>query len=381
MKSIPNAHCCFDDVYDVLFHLLAVGLNQIELDVSRIDGLQQQDWERLFTLSSFHEVAALVSETLLANEEINIPIDVRLKFIGLQDIAEQSYNHQLNVLDDLLELFDSYDIPTMIIKGFSLAQYYPAPSHRKCGDIDIYQFGHQSQSDQLISQKYGLEIRNNIVGHHTNYQYREVSIENHYQFITTYFGRQSFEIESLMEIEADNSVQAKLGHYKILFPSPNLNAFFLPYHMSVHFRPDKVTFRQIIDWMMFLESEYDKVDWQKLQNYYKTYHLVDFVNAINGILIHYLGMPVKYASNYFRNELLEKRILYDMLKSSQDNQIDGVISNIKHKWDKYIRHGWKFHIFGRSAILELFKKVLAVLKHDNEEYVLFKSSSAKIELL
>lgn len=144
--------------YSLFFHLLDVGLNQAKVDTVRVNTIQQQDWDRLFSLAMHHEVGALLSDSLLTNESINIPVDVSLKFVGVQEMAERAYQHHQRVLRDLLALFSEHGIPTMIIKGFSLAQYYPFPSHRKSGDIDIYQFGHQQQADVLVSKLLGLRI-------------------------------------------------------------------------------------------------------------------------------------------------------------------------------------------------------------------------------
>lgn len=38
----------------------------------------------------------------------------------------------------------------MVLKGYGLGKNYPAPNHRPCGDIDIWNFGRQEEVDALI---------------------------------------------------------------------------------------------------------------------------------------------------------------------------------------------------------------------------------------
>lgn len=353
--------------YSLLFHFLKVGIKQAKTDLSCIYTVQQQEWERLFSLSTLHEVGALLADGFLMNESIDIPIDVRLKYVGIQEMSEQSYRHHRNVLSELLTLFSEKGIPTMVIKGFSLAQYYPFPSHRKCGDIDIYQFGHQPQSDQWVSELCGLEIRQYTVSHHTNYCYKGISVENHFQFVTTYYKGNSVELESLLENEAKNAVQASIPIPNVFFPSATLNAIFLTCHMAGHFREDRVTLRQILDWMLFLQKEYENVDWAFVQKVYNYYHLTEFVNAINGILIRLLDMPQHFAYKYVKNEQLEKKILKDTLMISNRNQREKeLFYNVRQEWHQYITSGWKYRLFNLCGTLKMIEKLWLYLRFPND---------------
>ena len=66
----------------------------------------------------------------------------------------------------------------------------------------------------------------------------------------------------MLEKEANEAIQSEINDHVIFFPSPTLNAIFLPYHMAGHFREERVTLRQILDWMMFLKNEYGNVEWR-----------------------------------------------------------------------------------------------------------------------
>lgn len=353
------------DYSEIILHLLAVGFNQRQLDIYKVNSLTDKDWDVLFLLANKHDIVALLSDIILENPSIGIPIDVRLKILGMQEIAEQSYYYHLDVLSELLAFFSTHKIPTMVIKGLSLSRYYPVPSHRKCGDIDIYQYGQQSLSDYIISQTFELAIKNTIAGHHTNYQYRNISIENHYQLITTYHGGVTLELEALLEKEASNAKEYEVNLQKVRYPSPTFNAIYLPYHMAVHFRSEKVTMRQVLDWMMFLKKEYENVDWLQVHEVYHRYNLSTFVNAINGVLIHYFGMSESQAYHYKKDERMEFRLLNDIIRVNGDYK-EGIINRINHLWFKYIKSGWKFKLFKKNGCITLFKKGFNLLFHHND---------------
>ncbi len=350
---------------EIILQLLAAGLNNKKLDIVKVNSISVKDWEEIFLLSKKYDIVALLSDVISENKAISVPIDVRLKILGMQEIVEQSYHYHLNVVSELLAFFSSHKIPTMVMKGLSLSRYYPVPSHRKCGDIDIYQYEQQSRSDQLITQKYGIPIKNTIAGHHTSYLFRNISIENHYQIITTYRGGLTIELEALLEMEALNASDYDIYQQKVKFPSPNFNAIFLPYHMAVHFQSEKVTIRQVLDWMLFLNNEYANVNWPLVSQAYDKFNLFSFINGINGVLIHHLGMSDSLAYQYKRDEQLENRLLIDILRPSSEYK-KNLINRVNHIWFKYVQSGWKFRLFKKHACIIFARKLVALILHHDD---------------
>ena len=367
MESKSNRLDSKDLIYDVFFQLIKSGLGISNMDVARMNSLGDKDWEYLFKLSCNHEVAALIADSFSRDAGVSVPIEVRLKFLGMQEIAERTYEWQLNVLEDLLEFFNVHEIPTMIFKGLSLSRYYPHASHRKHGDVDIYQFGYQPQSDYIVANKLGLVVRKYMVSHHTNYKYRDLSIENHYHFITTYYGGLSLGLESVLENFLDETVCVKIRGKDAQFPNPNFNAVYLVCHSAGHFRESKVSIRQMIDWMLFLRNEYENVDWAYVQRVYDKYNLTEYVNAINGILIDQLDMPQRFAYKYVKNERLERKILKDTLMfSANDSENRGVLGAIGQEWYQFIISGWKYHIFKQSGTLKMLEKLWFYIRHPED---------------
>jgi len=361
-------------INDAFFQLIKFGLRIGKVDNAKLSHLDDNDWDCLFRLSCNHDVAALVSDALSFSNDIPISIEERLKFIGMQEIYEKAYDNQIKIIAELLDFYNTYGIPTMIIKGISLSQYYPAPSHRKYGDVDIFQFGFQPKSDCLISNLLGIEVRQYKVSPHTNYKYKELSVENHFSFLMTYYGGNSSAIESLLEEELHQVMKSEINGRPVLFPTPNFNALYLICHSASHFRGYGLTIRQLIDWMMFLRNEYDNVDWAKVYGVYESFNLSVFVNAINGILIHVFDMPSSFAYNYESNECLEKKILNDtLLAPSHSLTSCDWFGKIKQEWNQYITAGWKYKIFSQNGPSLLLKKLCAFMKHpgDFQEQIIF----------
>lgn len=361
-------------ICSVFFQLIKSGLKISDLDVDKYNLLDDNDWERLFKLSCTHEMAAIVSDAISFNNNIPISIDIRLKFIGMQEIYEKAYDSQINIIAELLDFYHTHDIPTMIFKGISLSRYYPNPSHRKYGDVDIFQFGFQPQSDCLISDLLGIAVRQYRVSHHTNFNFKGLSIENHFSFLTTYYGGNTSALESILEEELQQGMKSEVNGKAVLYPTPNFNALYLICHSAGHFRESGLTIRQLVDWMMFLRNEYDNVDWAKVYGVYESFNLSVFVNAINGILIHVFDMPSSFAYNYESNEPLEKKILNDtLLAPSHSLTSCDWFGKIKQEWNQYITAGWKYKIFSQNGPCMFLKKLCAFMRHpgDFQEQIIF----------
>lgn len=367
MENSSNRLVSESKIHNALFQLIKYGLEIGNVDDDKFSFLSENDWEVLFKLSCCHEVVALISDAISSNNNIRIPIDIRLKFIGTQEIYEKNYDWQIKIIEELLDFYHKHGIPTMIFKGLSFSQYYPRPSHRKYGDVDIFQFGFQPKSDCLISNLLGIEVRQYKVSHHTNYKYKGLSVENHFSFLTTYFGGNSSALESLLEEELHQVMKSEINGRAVLFPTPNFNALYLICHSASHFKDYKLTIRQLVDWMMFLRNEYDNVDWAKVYGVFESFNLNVFVNAINGILIHVFDMPSSFAYNYESNEPLEKKIINDtLLAPSHSLTSCDWFGKIKQEWNQYITAAWKYKIFSQNGPCMLLKKLCAFMRHPGD---------------
>ena len=119
----------------------------------------------------------------------------RIQWFGHVMANEHVYVKHEKAMTDLARLYANNGIRMMVVKGYGLSLDWPVPNHRPVGDLDIYNFGKWKEADALVAKTCGIRI-NDGHEHHTIFNYKEVSVENHYDFINTKAHRDAPKIEA-----------------------------------------------------------------------------------------------------------------------------------------------------------------------------------------
>lgn len=97
----------------------------------------------------------------------------------------------------------------IVLKGYGLAQNYPIPCHRPCGDVDIYLFGEQEKADKLLQEKFGITI-DKTHHHHTVFRFKNETEENHYDFLNVHVRPSNKRVEKKLKKMANLDVNDNL---------------------------------------------------------------------------------------------------------------------------------------------------------------------------
>lgn len=195
----------------------------------------------------------------------------------------------------------------MVLKGYACSLDWPKPEHRPCGDIDIWQFGKQKEGDSLLESEKIIKIDKSH-HHHTVYERRGFTVENHYDFVNVHGYKSSTELEKIFkELGQDDTHFVEIKGAKVYLPSPNLHALFLIRHMVSHFAAAEIKLRQVLDWAFFVEKHTKEIDWEWLLDIINKYHMMDFFNLINAICVDDLGFAADiFPTVQFLPELKER---------------------------------------------------------------------------
>ena len=150
--------------------------------------------------------------------------------------------------------------------------------------------------------------------HHTVYEWRGFTVENHYDFVNVHGHKSSAELEKIFkELGQDDTHFVAIKGAKVFLPSPNLHALFLIRHMVSHFAAAEITLRQVLDWAFFVEKHTKEIDWEWLPKVLEKFHMKEFFNLINAICVDDLGFAADiFPTVQFLPELKE-RVLADIL--------------------------------------------------------------------
>lgn len=314
-------------------------------------------WEELLQMAVSHNVVAVVYEAieqLLAEQRP--PRQVMLKFAVMADRSIQRFRQRSAVIGELLDLYNEAGIPTMIIKGISVASLYPNPELRTFSDVDTYHFGRNREADALAAERLGVTPGDDV-HHHSKWVYKGVLVENHYDFVNTKSHLSNRDYEQLLKAEAEKAIESVWQGRKVLFASPRFNALFLMRHMAAHYAAERVSLRHLLDWKVFVEQCGADVDWEEVYSVYDKFKMRPFVDAVRGILVDYLGLaPELLPVPQQEDKALEKRIINDILYSEFSVKCPkkGAVAIVWWKIRRFWANRWKHRLVYRESWLHSF---------------------------
>lgn len=340
------------ETIEVFFRLVRMGVGN---DASRRAMMPANtDWTQLKALADMQGLSAVVLDGINSVHESDVmvnssfPLQMKLEWIGevLQNY-EQRYKQYENAISTLAGFYNQHGFKMMVLKGYACSLDWPKPEHRPCGDIDIWQFGDQKKADTTLrawfkdrGSRFKIDTSHH---HHTVFEWESFTVENHYDFINIHGHRSSQELEKIFkELGNDSTHFVDCKGEKVYMPSPNLHALFLIRHLAAHFASVSITFRQLLDWALFVEKHTTEIDRNWLIGVLKEFHMYDFYNIINAICVGDLGFAVKIFPSVQFDPSLKDRVLRDILKPEfTAEEPRNFFKRLVYKYKRWRGNAWK----------------------------------------
>ena len=240
------------------------------------------DWENVISEAKFQTVIGLISSVIPVRDEAS----EHVKATYLRIMYEQ---------DRLVKLFDSAQIPCVILKGSSAAIYYPKPFLRTMGDIDVlvpkcrfteslellesngYFYDHGKRGDEEITED-TRELA---------YTKNGICIEIHQKFSSP-----GVDIDDILDKAIERRVYCQLNGFSFPILPSLQNGLVLLAHINQHLKTSKLGLRQIVDWQMYVYSVEDKVSWSdQFIPLLKKTGLLTLAAYVTRLCNLYLGLP------------------------------------------------------------------------------------------
>lgn len=345
-----------------LFTLLRLGLaitTTEEENLSDFIMLKAEQWLRIGDLARKQGVLGIMLDGIDKLEPTQCELTRELKaaqklvWIGEVLQIEQRNLQQIVVMNDLAGKWNQQGVRVMIMKGQANGIFYPKPEHRNPGDIDCYLI-----NDNPNDNKNAYQMGNNVAREvgakvdeswykHSVISYKGETFENHQYFVHTRDGNRGKRLnEELVEGLRVNDFwftdeRAKLTQYTYN-PPVQWTAMFLTYHACAHFISEGLRLKQIMDWAMFLKVHQDDVDWNAFTAFCERNHLRVFADAMNTIVVKYLGIKIKsknlevkennYAYKIMHSALYDEDYVFDSGKSGWANRLHLVKNMFHYRW-------------------------------------------------
>ena len=207
------------------------------------------DWDEVLTEAKAQTVVALAAPSA--------PQEQAAKW---REPAQMSLVHFVRCMheqNNLICLFGEHGIPMVILKGACAAVYYPNPSARTMGDIDVMTPKARFDEARELIENSGYEYFFDN-GDDRDYEYKKngVTVELHHNY-----SDKGWDIDPLIE-EGISGAEIKTINGSS-FPSlpTYINGLVLLDHARHHLYGG-LGIRQIIDWMMFVHAQLGDEEWE-----------------------------------------------------------------------------------------------------------------------
>ena len=253
---------------------------------------EDTDWESLYKIAYEQTVVCISSEGINRLPPSSLPKDeTRLDpFVG-DTLMTASRNRRLN--DFIPRLFHQIEgTGAVLVKGQSLATFYPSPLKRQSGDIDLLLMdeGYEEAKKRLIPKATKVEDEVEEILHQGLF-YHSIEVELHGRISTGMsrkLDKKLFSIQKRMFSRPEKTC-VEIGGVDIPVPDQNFNAIYIFVHFLQHYWSSGLGIRQIVDWAVFLRANIHLIDLPSLKADIEDLGLMRLWQSFGCFVVEYLG--------------------------------------------------------------------------------------------
>jgi hypothetical protein len=275
----------------ILLELIRGGLWGTEVSLSNCEDI---DYSSVMQLAEEQSVVGLVTAGLERVEDVKIPQQWSLQFIGSTLQLEQRNKAMNAFVASLISKMLAADIYTLLVKGQGIAQCYEKPLWRVCGDVDLF----LSEDNYAKAKEMLVPMTSSVEKEYEREKHLGMNIDG---WVVELHGRLYCGLSSRIERELDDIYSDTFSGGNVRSWNNNgvqvfqlgieNDVFYVFTHILQHFYKEGVGLRQICDWCRLMWTNRDKIDVQKLKSRLKRAGIMSEWKAFYALASKYLGMP------------------------------------------------------------------------------------------
>ena len=317
------------------------------------DDLSQSiNWSKIRAVAACHGLSAIVLdgvERLLTR--LAPPKAFLLQWIGEVLQRERTYSVKQESTIKLAKLFHENAIRTYELKGGVVSECYPKPDHRPSVDLDCFllpvggDFDAWELANDLIRTR-GYKVNRDFYKNST-FVLPGLTVENH-KYMTPFRGNKRLErLEKLLQsLIREDKGENKMESTWIYRPPVMLTSLFLIEHAYSHFLHEGLTWRHVLDWMMFSRKHKDEIEWDLLNKWIDEYGFRRFYDSFYRLGQYLLG-DIDIVDLTKRDRKMLKDVWADLDLHETLHGVKGKLSLAGNTW----RARWKYHYFSEISML------------------------------
>lgn len=235
------------------------------LDYKEKSDLSLGDLNAARTVASAHGLSAIaynVLEKVLENnpERRNeIPIPILLQWYGQSVQQTALFNKNWRAACSLSSLLGEHGIEAVVLKGRSIAQYYPIPEHRYSCDLDLFVAGDDWERACEILEAKDIRLEREVYKE-VEFSFDGVHVELH-RYITPVRGNKTLlRFERYLRNVLKESPKTYFEGTKLVCPPLMFTVMLYIEHALGDLLHDKLTLKHVADWIVLRKQEIDRTE-------------------------------------------------------------------------------------------------------------------------
>lgn len=247
----------------MLFALLRAALHDETPDVKCFENVSSESWRMCYRLAARQGVLIMAWDAVVKLPEVLQPsTDLKISWALAVEKYEAKYELYCRAVLELSDYYEQQGVRLVLLKGVGFSAYYPVPSHREGGDIDIYTMFMDNtccdgiESNEFVNmlmEKIGVEVDRAHSAKHSCFYYNGIPVENHKCFLDVDIYDSAREMELLLEKIISPCKVELLPDGYVYVPSIEFNTVFIAFHAAQHYGAG-LALHHLCDWACLIKK-------------------------------------------------------------------------------------------------------------------------------
>lgn len=311
---------------------------------------QKAAWMSILELSSGQGVYGICLEALEHLPIGTIPQRTIMQWIGFSERQRQQYEQAWRVACKLDKLWAAEGIHTTVLKGRSIAKYYPMPSHRYSCDLDVFVGAEWGRACDLLEGQ-GIRLEHEV------YKEVEFTLDNVYvechRYITPIRGNKHLkEFERYLRSLLDSEPKEFFEGTTLVCPPLMFTVMLYIEHALGDLLHGHLTLKHIVDWVILRRQNYNRDVFRSRCKEFKFDKFLPLIEELADVVegkMEYNELPSSY-----------KEVFDEMFKTPVAKSPRSWFERRVDLFFEILRNGKKYRQFGYTSMPSfLFNSVRA----------------------
>lgn len=317
------------------------------------------EWDKVLALATKHGVGGVCFEAVEHLHEGCIPKAQLLQWFGQTELLRGQYQRAWEVARKLDMLWAAEGVHAAVLKGRSIAQYYPVPHHRYSCDLDVFIGQDWERACEMLEGK-GVQLEREVYKE-VEFTLNNVYVECH-RYITPVRGNKHLkDFERYLRSLLDGEPKECFEGTTLVCPPLMFTTMLYVEHALGDLLHGRFTLKHIVDWVVLRKQ---KIDWDAFVARCKEFKFDRFLALIDAFADivegkkEYETLPPAYQKTF--EEMFQEqeyaqprtwfqrrmRLFFDILKNGKKFHNYGYTS-----MPSFLFHSMRAHFFDKEVKL------------------------------